>query len=396
MGSEFIRCHVEGDTPLTAPKHAAQRIALIAETAADARDVMIEGESGILSCSHPDHMPLYEPSKRQITWKNGIIAKVYNATEPDQLRGPQHDLAWGDEIAKWRYLVDTIDNLEYGLRLGVNPRVLYTTTPRPLKFLKDTLKDKTAHITRGTTYDNIGNLAPKFIDRVVKKHEGTRKGRQELRAEILDDTPGALWTRGDIEKGRISLQRKPTEFRRIVVAIDPAVTSTEESDETGIMVVAIGFDDEGYVLEDISGTYSPGEWAKKAITAYEVYEADCIIGEVNNGGDMVEHTIRTQEGGDKVHYKAVRASRGKRTRAEPIAALYEQGKIHHVGAFIELEDQMCEWNAKGNEPSPDRMDANVWGLTELFLEPETEGFTEGMKTNTAETEEPFEQGGDQW
>ena len=363
---------------MTAPKHAARRIALIAETAADARDVMVEGESGILACSRPEFRPLYEPSKRQITWENGIIAKIYNATEPDQLRGPQHDLAWGDEIAKWRYLEDTIDNLEYGLRLGDNPRALYTTTPRPLKLLKQMLKDKSVHVTRGSTYDNIGNLAEKFINLVVRKHEGTRKGKQELHAELLDDTPGALWTRNDIENFRISHEAHPTEFRRIVVAIDPAVTSKEESAETGIVVVATGFDDHGYVLEDLSKQYSPSEWADAAILAYEKYEADCIIGEVNNGGDLVEHTIRTQPKGKAVHYKAVRASRGKRTRAEPISSMYEQGKMHHIGRFPDLEDQMCEWNALANEASPDRMDALVWGFTELFITPEIEGFTQGM------------------
>jgi len=358
MGAEYIRGLVESnpDTKL--------RLSLVAETAADVRDVMIEGESGIMAISPPWNQPKYEPSKRQLTWPNGSIAKTYSAEEPDQLRGPQSHYAWVDEPAKFKYLNDTWSNLLFGLRLGANPQVCVTTTPRPLKFFKELLRDDTTVVTRGTTYDNRANLPQAFFDKIVKRYEGTRLGRQELNAEILEDIAGALWNRAWFDRDRIKSIDKTT-LDRIVVAIDPAVTSGEESDETGIMVMARK-DEEYFLLEDISGRYSPTEWARVAVAAYEKWQADLVIGEANNGGDMIEAVLRNIN--KNVSYKKVIATRGKTIRAEPVAMLYEKGQVHHVGSFSTLEDQMAEFTLDYNrsrDGSPDRMDACVWAMTEL-------------------------------
>ena len=358
MGSEEVRKRIE-DNPDT-----KFRIALVAETAADARDVMVEGESGILAISPPWNKPHYEPSKRQLTWPNGSIAKTYSAEEPDQLRGPQHHFAWCDEPAKWKYLKDTWDNLLFGLRLGTNPQVCVTTTPRPLKFFKELIRDETTVVTQGTTYENRANLPKAFFDQIIKRYEGTRIGRQELNAEILEDIAGALWNRAWFDRDRIKSVDKNS-LDRIVVAIDPAVTSGEESDETGI-IVAARKDEEYFILEDLSGRYGPTEWARVAATAYERWRADIVIGEANNGGDMIEAVLRNVD--KSVNYKKVIATRGKTIRAEPIAMLYEKGQVHHVGSFPTLEDQMAEFTLDYNrtrDGSPDRMDADVWALTEL-------------------------------
>lgn len=360
-GAEYVIGNVQAG--------AARRVALVAQTAADARDVMVEGESGILECSPPWFKPVYEPSKRRLTWPNGAIATTYSGDEPDQLRGPQHDLAWADEPAKWRYGERAWDNMEFGLRLGAHPRVVATTTPRPIKLIRDLLADPETVTTTGSTYENIHNLAPSFIRRVVRKYENTRLGRQELHAQLLEDVPGALWTRAVIDAWRV-LKAPP--LVRIVVAIDPAATSGEDSADTGIVVAGKSEDGHGYILADKSKHASPAGWAREAITAYNIFRGDRVIGEVNNGGEMVENTIRTvrdemdQPIGAQIPYRAVHASRGKLTRAEPISALYEQGLIHHVGMFAELEDQMCSWVP--GEKSPDRMDALVWALTELFVD----------------------------
>lgn len=353
----------------------AGRIALIAETAADARDVIVEGDSGILACSPPWFRPTYEPSKRRITWPNGAMAFTFNAVEPDQLRGPQFDFAWGDELAKWRYAQETFDNLQFGLRLGRRPRQIFTTTPRPIKIVREMVNDPTVFVTRGRTLDNAANLAGSFLAQVRRKYEGTRLGRQELEAEILMDTPGALWTREMLEKAYL----KPIEgedfplhiFSRIVVAVDPAVTNEEGSDETGICVVGIrASDDHAIVIEDASGRMSPIEWAQKAISLYRKYKADRIVAEVNNGGDMVETTIRMVD--PNVSYKGVHASKGKVARAEPVSALYEQGRVHHLGSFPTLEDQMSQFTRDFDKKimgfSPDRVDALVWGISELKIE----------------------------
>ncbi len=334
-----------------------RRLALVARTPADARDIMIEGESGILNIT-PSPRPSYEPSKRRLTWANGAIATVHTSYDPDSLRGFQCDGAWCDELASWKYVRETWDMLMFGLRLGTDPRCVVTTTPKPLKLLKELLALPVSRMTGGSTYENVANLAPQFADEIIRKYEGTTLGQQELYAKFIEDDLKALWKREELEAHRVL---KAPDLTRLVVAVDPEATSTEESAETGIVVAGIAADGQGYVLDDLSLRASPAAWAKQAITAYHKYRADRIIAEVNQGGDMVESTIRTVDA--RVSYKAVHASRGKQTRAEPIAALYEQGKMHHVGQFAELEDQLCQWVP--GEKSPDRMDALVWAFTEL-------------------------------
>lgn len=335
-------------------------MALVGRTAADVRDVMVEGPSGILSVCPPWARPKYFPSKRRLVWPSGAIATTYTADKPDQLRGPQHDAAWGDEVAAWRY-DDAYDQLMFGLRQGNNPQAVFTTTPRPTKLVKALLSGPDTIVVTGSTYDNAANLAPQFIDRIIQRYEGTRLGRQEIYAAILDDNPGALWNRALLEKHRV---RKMPELTRIVVAIDPSASSKDGAAEAGIVVAGLGTDEHAYVISDDSLRGTPAEWAGAGVTAYHTWKADRVVAEVNNGGEMVEHTLRTVDA--TVSYRAVRASRGKQPRAEPISALYEQGKVHHVGMFAELEDQMCEWVP--GETSPDRMDALVWGLTELMLD----------------------------
>lgn len=351
-GAEWVRERVESNL--------AKRIALVAPTAADARDTMVEGESGILAICPPWNKPQYEPSKRRLTWPSGAIATLFSAEEPERLRGPQHDTAWCDEIAAWKYPQETWDMLQFGLRLGDDPRCAITTTPKPIPLVKDILKNPVTAVTRGSTYDNITNLAPAFVDIIISKYEGTRLGRQELNAEILDDNPDALWQRSNIDDHRVS---SIPELTRIVVGVDPAVTSKSGSDDTGIVVAGIDKRMHGYILGDYTCHTTPQKWAQEVIAAYHKHSADRIVGETNNGGEMVEHTLRTVDPG--IPFKAVHASRGKQTRAEPISAYYEQGRIHHVGSFPALEDQMCDW-VPGVSDSPDRVDALVWALTELL------------------------------
>ncbi|MDE2469813.1 MAG: DNA-packaging protein [Bradyrhizobium sp.] len=340
------------------------RMALVAPTAGDVRDVIVEGESGILATSPPWNRPLYEPSKRRLTWPNGAQATCYSAEEPERLRGPQYEAGWCDEIASWRY-PEAWDMLQFGMRLGKNPQVVVTTTPKPIKLVRDLLADSATVVTRGSTYDNRANLAPAFLEQMVRKYEGTRLGRQELNAELLDDMPGALWTRDMIDRATV---RAMPEMRRIVVAVDPATTSGEKSNETGIIVAGLGADGLGYVIADLSCKESPDGWARRAVSAYRFYKADRIVAEANQGGDMVRSTIHTVDA--SASYKAVHASRGKYTRAEPVAALYEQDRVKHVGMFAALEDQMASFvtdldrRAAG---SPDRVDALVWALTELMV-----------------------------
>lgn len=332
---------------------------MVGPTAADVRDTMIEGESGLLAIAPSWCRPQYEPSKRRVTWPNGAMAVAFSADEPDRLRGPQHDAAWCDELCSWRY-PEAWDMLSLGLRLGNDPRAVVTTTPKPIKILKTLLADPTTAVTRGSTYDNLANLARAFATEIIKRYEGTRLGRQELYADILEDVEGALWTRAMIEPLRVSVLPP---LIRVVVAIDPATTDSEESDETGIVIAGLGRDGHGYVIEDATIKASPDGWGRRAVDAYHRHQADRIIGEANNGGDMVEYVIRTVDA--DVSYRKVHASRGKQTRAEPIAALYEQGRVHHLGALGQLEDQMCTWVPGAR--SPDRMDAMVWALTELML-----------------------------
>jgi phage terminase large subunit-like protein len=342
----------------------AARVALVAETAADARDVMVEGESGILASAPPWFRPKYEPSKRRLTWPNGAVATTYSADEPDQLRGPQHDFAWADELAKWRY-PDAWDQLCFGLRLGDDPRAVVTTTPRPTPIVKALIADPLCVTVRGSTLENRANVARQWLADILRKYEGTRLGRQELDAEILDDAPGALWKREQIDADRV--HAFPS-LLRIVVAIDPSVSSDAEESETGIVVAGLGEDGHAYVLADGSLVRpTPEEWGASAIALYNTHQADRVVGEVNNGGDLVEANIRAVARDQSIAFKQVRASRGKQVRAEPIAALYEQHRVHHVGLLPILEDQLCQWEPGMSAWSPNRLDALVWALTELDL-----------------------------
>lgn len=365
-GGETIREWACGTTPLAGG--LCKHIAIVAETSADARDVLVEGPAGILAIHHKDFRPLYQPSMRRLTWPNGATATLYNAVEPDQLRGPQHDAAWGDEMAKWRYMQETWDQMQFGLRLGKHPRQVITTTPRPLPLIRKLMNDPTVHVTRGRTYDNFANLAGTFLTAIEERYAGTRLGRQELEGEVLDDIPGALWTRDCIDNNRRTAA--PKDLQRIVIAVDPATTSNEGSDETGLVAVGIGKDidgySRGYVLADRSLRGTPDEWARAAVSLYREYEADRIVAEKNQGGEMVEAVIKAVD--RNVPVTLVHASRGKHVRAEPISALYEQGRVHHVGRFDELEDQMCLFSRDYDRAngSPDRVDALVWGLAALF------------------------------
>jgi phage terminase large subunit-like protein len=344
------------------------RIALIAETQKDLEDVMVFGDSGIASVFPEHQKPKITRKPIRIEFHTGALAFGYNATEPDQLRGPQFDCAWCDELAKWRYAGDTWDQLQFSLRLGVNPQCLISTTPRAIKLVKDLVADDATIVTHGSTLENTLNLSPQYAKTIMRKYAGTRLGRQEIYAEILDDVPGALWQRAVIDADRVKPWDVPP-LIRIVVAIDPAVTSGEDSDETGIIAAGIDANGHGYILEDGSGRYAPHEWAANAIAIYQARGADRIVGEVNNGGDMVEGTIRVVN--PNVSYKGVHAHKGKFIRAEPASALYEQHRVHHVGAFGPLEDQMCAFTQDFDRTagySPDRMDALVWALTELMLE----------------------------
>ena len=352
-GAEWVRAQVQ-QYPM---------VNLIGATADDARDIMIEGESGILAVCPPSERPEYVISKRRLEWPNGARSLIFTADEPERLRGKQHMQLWADELCAWRY-PEAWHQAMFGLRLGDNPRACITTTPKPTALLLDLLKHPKAVVVRGTTYENRANLAEDFYNDIVSQYEGTRRGRQELMAEILDDVPGALWTRKVLDDTRV--QSKPDDFKRVVVAIDPAVTAGEDSNDTGIVVCGVeAKTGHGYVLEDLTINASPDVWARRAVEAYHRWHADRIVAETNNGGDMVEHTIRTVD--PTVSFKQVRASRGKHTRAEPVSALYEQGRVHHVGMFAEMEDQLCVW-VPGDD-SPDRLDALVWGLTELMLIP---------------------------
>jgi len=350
-GAEWIRMMVETGK--------AKRISLVGATAADARDVMVEGESGILNVSPPWNRPDYEPSKRRLTWKNGAIGTLFSADEPARLRGPQADAAWCDELAFWRY-PEAWDNLLLGLRLGEDPRCVVTTTPRPSRLVKDLLKRESTHVLRSTTFDNEANLAAEFITDILERYDGTRLGRQELYAELLTDTEGALWTRDVIENFRV--ETAPP-LKRIVVAVDPAVSAGEGSNHTGIVAAGVAEGGHAYILEDASVKASPGQWAARVVECFEKFRADRIVAESNQGGEMVRHTIATVN--PRVPVKLVHATRGKFTRAEPVAALYEQGKVHHVSGLEKLEDQLCTWTI--DEPSPDRLDALVWAVSELCL-----------------------------
>jgi phage terminase large subunit-like protein len=344
-----------------------KRIGIVSQTAAENRDIVVEGESGLLAVSPPWDRPTYEPSKRRVTWPSGAYATLYDASEPDQLRGPQHEKIWFDELAKYRYAEQVFDMAMFGLRLGQVPQWVATTTPLPTPFFKGLLKRPGVVVTKGRTVENLANLSPTFRAMVVERYQGTRLGRQELDAELIDDVVGALWTRRGIEDNRATVVPS---LKRVVVAIDPATTSKKTSNEHGIVTVGLGADNHGYVIDDVSGVMTPDQMARRALGCYARHKADAIVVEVNNGGDFIPALIKTIE--PNANVIDVRAARGKVVRAEPISALYDQGRIHHVGAFAALEDQMTQFTREvaasrdADLPSPDRVDALVWGLTELF------------------------------
>ena len=337
---------------------------LIGATSDDARDIMSEGESGILAICPRHERPRYLPSKRRLEWPNGARSLIFTADEPERLRGKQHMKLWCDELCAWRH-PEAFEQAMLGLRLGPLPQVVITTTPRPIRLLRELIADTGTVTTRGSTYDNRAHLSTGFFSRIISRYEGTRLGRQELNAEVLEDVEGALWSNALIEAARV---RKAPDMERIVVAIDPATTSGENADETGIVVAGRGVDGDAYVLRDLSCRMTSNGWGNRAVNAYREFHADRIVAEVNNGGDLVEDVIRTVD--RHVSYKAVHASRGKVVRAEPISALYEQKRVHHVGVFPELETQMCSFVPDNLDGSPDRVDALVWALTELMVDRE--------------------------
>ena len=347
-GAEWIRSRVDAGLD--------SWIALVGRTPADARDVMIEGESGILAVFPPHQKPTYEPSKRRITFHNGSVATVYSSENPEQLRGPQHSASWCDELGTFKS-ADAWNNLQLGLRLG-NPRQIVTTTPRPISTIRQLIKDENVAITNGTTYENRANLAPAFFRQIIRRYEGTRLGQQELMGLLLEDVPGALWQR------RLISYRDAPDMVRVVVGVDPSVGDTNEIAECGIVAVGEGIDGNYYVLDDHSLRASPNKWAERVVEAWHQRPTDRIVAEVNQGGALVELTLRTVN--PNIPYKPVRASTGKQARAEPVSALYEQGRVFHVRPFEELEDQMVSW-VPGEGDSPDRIDALVWAFHDLAL-----------------------------
>jgi phage terminase large subunit-like protein len=341
----------------------ARSIALLAETQKDLEEVMV---ARLVKIHPPGQEPKVRYKPVRVVWSNGALALGYNGTEPDQLRGPEFDTAWVDELAKYRYARETWDMLQFTMRAGSDPRVFVTTTPRPIPVLREIIADRTTVVTRGTTFDNAANLPAQFLAKLQARYGGTRLGRQELNAEMLDDLPGALWPRVVFDQHRL---RVAPDMRRIVVAVDPSGTggADDNGDSIGIVVAGLGVDGRGYVLADRTCKLSPAGWGRRAVDAYHEFKADRIVAERNFGGAMVEHVIRTAD--KSVSFKEVVASRGKVVRAEPVAALYEQGRVSHIGSFPELEDQCCQIGPDGyvGEGSPDRADALVWALSELLL-----------------------------
>lgn len=382
LGKSLIPTHntrTGAEYVISQAKKGTEHIALIGQTKADVRDTMVElGPASILKISSPKFYPKYEPSKRRVIWPNGCIGTIYSGDEPDQVRGPSHKIAWIDELAKFRYPQQIWDNLLFGLREGEDMRILITTTPRPIKIIKNLFSDSKTKVIGGNTYENKDNLPQKYFDYVIAPYVGTRLGQQEIEGKILEDNPNALWIRKIIDDNRVN---KYPELIRVVIGVDPNVTNTETSAEAGIIAAGIDINGHGYILGDNTIKGSPDTWGNEVITAYYKYRADRIIGEVNNGGDMIEYVIRSID--KNVSYKSVRATKGKYVRAEPVAALYEQNKIHHVGNFPDLEDQLCEWVP--GDKSPDRMDGLVWAITDLILEKEPDIPIEGASAGRRAT-----------
>jgi len=368
-GVEWVREKVKG---------GAKRIAVIASTNSDIERTIVKGESGFLNCCWSGDktyrgvhlgLPEWSPTKRSLTWANGAQVLAFSAEEPERLRGPQFECAWADELAAWNRDRETYDMLQFCLRLGKHPQTCITTTPKPTKLVRDILKHHKTVVTYGSTFDNAANLATTYIAAVKDQYEGTRLGRQELYAEIMDEASGALWTREMLSKCEVEGVEDPVAFAktlaRVVISIDPAVTSNAESDMTGLVVAGIDLNGCSYILEDATDRYTPEGWATKAIDLYHLYEADKIVAERNQGGDMVKYTLHTVN--ETVPVKLVHASRGKFARAEPVSALYERGKVKHLKGLDALEDQLVQWEPLGSIGSPDRLDAMVWAVTELAL-----------------------------
>ncbi|GJD82959.1 hypothetical protein HPGCJGGD_0821 [Methylobacterium haplocladii] len=368
-GAEWVRALAHGDLALA--HGPVGRIALIGETYADVRDVMIEGPSGLLALPIlGGARPLWQPSRRRLEFANGAVALAFSAEEPDSLRGPQFGAAWSDEVAKWRHADAAFDMIQFGLRLGTRPRGLVTTTPRPIPLLRRLFSDPRTVVTRARTADNAPNLAPDFLDTVVGRYAGTRLGRQELDGELIEDRPDALWTRDVIEAARVTAA--PI-LMRVVVAVDPPVSSRAGADACGIVAAGIGSDGAAYVVADATVEQAPPErWARIALTLYHQLRADALVVEVNQGGEMVSTVLAEMD--SSVPVTSVRATRGKYLRAEPVSLLYAQGRVHHVGALPALEDELCDFGPGGlsTGASPDRLDALVWALTHLLLTPRAE------------------------
>lgn len=371
-GAEWVRGLAMGEPPFaTGP---VTRIALVGETFADVREVMIEGVSGLMRVHAAWERPEWQPTRRRVVWPNGAVAQAFSAEDPEGLRGPQFGAAWSDELAKWRYADATWDMLQFGLRLGDRPRQMVTTTPRPIPLLRRLIAASDTAISRATTRANRENLARGFIERVVGRYAGTRLGRQELEGELIEDRPDGLWRRPDIEAGRVALHPP---LRRIVVAIDPP--ASQKSGICGIVAAGLGADGIAYVIADATvAEVRPDQWAAAALRLYMRCDADALVAEINQGGDMVEAVLREVDG--SVPVTKVRATRGKWLRAEPVAALYAQGRVRHVGALPELEDELCDFGPDGLSAgrSPDRLDALVWAITALMLGPDGEPRVRGV------------------
>ena len=360
-GAEWVRAVVEGATPLIGGE--CRRLALIGETLDQAREVMVEGPSGLLAVSPPDRRPRFQPSRRLLAWPNGAEARLYSASEPETLRGPQFDAAWCDELAKWRKARAAWDQLQFALRLGANPRQVVTTTPRRSALLSEILEAADTVVASAPTEANRANLAPGFLEAAERRFGGTAQARQELGGELLDEVPGALWSREGLERAR---GRAPEYLERVVVAVDPPSGQGPGADACGIVVAGIAAGVVWVLADHTVQGLSPAGWAGRVVGAYEAWSADRVVAEVNQGGALVGQLIRQIS--SEVAYTPVTATRGKAVRAEPVAALYEQGRVRHAGAFAELEDQMCAFTgAREDGASPDRVDALVWAVTALAL-----------------------------
>lgn len=350
--------------------HSGSRIAIVAPTFADARDTCVEGESGLLTILGSS-VATWNRSYGELILKNGTRYKLFSADEPERLRGPQHHRAWCDELAAWTK-AEAFDQLAFGLRLGDDPRIVATTTPRPTRFLQQLLQRADVHVTRGSTYDNAAHLPASTLTLFEQRYRGTRLGRQELEAEILDDAAQALFNREALDRHRVSTIPA---LSRVLVALDPAVTSGAQSDLTGIVCAGVDAHGHAYLLADASGRHPPERWGSIVRALATTYGATQVVGEVNQGGDLIARMLSlSQTEGPRLAYKPLRAAKGKVSRAIPVAALYEQGRVHHVGGFAALEDQLCRMTLQGYEAaddskSPDRLDALVWALTELLLQP---------------------------